>query len=87
MNLPNREVRSQDDLLISRFLKNWVKRKNPPYDGKERLLNAVAREELKQHARIGIFSNWAHLNSDADITFMVFAKATAYSLQTSISIL
>ena len=37
------------DLSLDRSLKNWVDRKNPPADGRSKLLKAAVQQEKSHH--------------------------------------
>ena len=87
MNSHSSHHRGKEDILMGRLLKNWISREHLPNNGKERLLNAVAKQAIRQNSRFSAFHLSTQHNPSLDIAFMTLARATGYSLQTCISIL
>ncbi len=86
MSLRNQRSRNAEDVLISRYLKKWVSRESLPLDARDRLMRAARSQAPIRQKKNDIFVCRPHNNFN-EITFTVFARATAYSLQTCISML
>jgi hypothetical protein len=78
------------DIRIRHSIKNWLARKHPPAESRERLLRAAARKAKPQLPWIEalLLRNWSRSQqSYTMLSFERFAQATAYSLQVGVLIL
>jgi hypothetical protein len=69
------------DLSLRRSLKNWVARKQPPEEGKARLLRAAAQESSPKASKMTGMMYLAFNDNISDIYLERFRISPLYSLQ------
>lgn len=80
MSLPKMAGQNTIDLSLRRTLQNWVERKQPPADGKARLLQAARSADLYQRRRINFISFVLSERQDPDYVEKI-RRTPLYSFQ------